>query len=97
MSLPYPLRRNPRQLRTLDTFIRPEPLYELADGSVWLQRNTFQDLTGSQFAAVEALYHLGPMSQGEISGKVLKSGSNMTTVIDHLERDGLVRREHRRE
>ncbi len=57
------------------------------------QRNTFQDLTGSQFAVLEALYHLGPMSQGEISGKVLKSGSNMTTVIDHLERDGLVRRE----
>ncbi|MGZ9225068.1 MAG: MarR family winged helix-turn-helix transcriptional regulator, partial [Anaerolineales bacterium] len=25
--------------------------------------------------------------------KVLKSGSNMTTVIDNLERDGLVRRE----
>jgi MarR family 2-MHQ and catechol resistance regulon transcriptional repressor len=33
------------------------------------------------------------MTQSEISGKVLKSGSNMTTVIDNLERDGFVRRE----
>ena len=33
------------------------------------------------------------MTQGEVSTKVLKSGSNMTTVIDNLERDGLVRRE----
>jgi MarR family 2-MHQ and catechol resistance regulon transcriptional repressor len=33
------------------------------------------------------------MTQGEISQKVLKSGSNMTTVIDNLERDGYVRRE----
>ena len=33
------------------------------------------------------------MTQGLVSAKVLKSGSNMTTVIDNLERDGLVRRE----
>jgi MarR family 2-MHQ and catechol resistance regulon transcriptional repressor len=33
------------------------------------------------------------MTQGEISAKVLKSGSNITTVIDNLERDGFVRRE----
>jgi MarR family 2-MHQ and catechol resistance regulon transcriptional repressor len=33
------------------------------------------------------------MTQGEVSQKVLKSGSNMTLVIDNLERDGLVRRE----
>jgi len=55
--------------------------------------NTIGDLTPSQFAVLEALYHLGPMTQGEVSQKVLKSGSNMTTVIDNLERDGLARRE----
>jgi len=57
------------------------------------EKGTVGDLTYSQFAVLEALYHLGHMSQGEISMKVLKSGSNMTTVIDNLERDGLVRRE----
>ena len=80
------------QLRTLDTFIKltrctNSVLGRLAD------RNTVGDLTWSQFAVLEALYHLGPMTQGEVSAKVLKSGSNMTTVIDNLERDGLVRRE----
>ena len=80
------------EMRTLNTFIKltrctNSLLARLAE------RNTVGDLTYSQFAVLEALYHLGPMTQGEISQKVLKSGSNMTTVIDNLERDGLVRRE----
>ena len=57
------------------------------------ERNTIGDLTYSQFAVLEALYHLGHMTQGEVSSKILKSTSNITTVIDNLERDGLVRRE----
>ena len=78
--------------RTLDTFIKltrctNSLLARLAE------RNTISDLTFSQFAVLEAIYHLGSMTQGDISTKVLKSGSNMTTVIDNLERDGLVRRE----
>lgn len=78
--------------RTLDTFIKltrctNSLLARLAE------RNTIGDLTYSQFAVLEVLHHLGPLTQGEISLKVLKSGSNMTTVIDNLERDGLVRRE----
>lgn len=80
------------ELRTLDTFIKltrcTNSLYSRLS-----ERNSVGDLTYSQFAVLEALYHLGAMTQGEISVKVLKSGSNMTTVIDNLERDGLVRRE----
>jgi len=80
------------EMRTLDTFIKltrctNSVLARLAE------KGTVGELTYSQFAVLEALYHLGHMSQGEISMKVLKSGSNMTTVIDNLERDGLVRRE----
>ena len=80
------------EVRTLDTFIKLTRctfslLARLAE------RNSIGDLTYSQFAVLEALYHLGHMTQGEISTKVLKSGSNMTTVIDNMERDGLVRRE----
>ena len=80
------------EMRTLNTFIKltrctNSLLARLAE------RNTIGDLTYSQFAVLEALYHLGHLTQGEISSKVLKSGSNMTTVIDNLERDGLVRRE----
>lgn len=53
---------------------------------------TLEDLTTSQFAVLEALYHLGPMCQGTISQKLLKSTGNMTMVIDNLEKHGLVRR-----
>ena len=45
---------------------------------------------------LEALYHLGPLQPGELAAKILKSSGNMTTVIDNLEKQGLVRR-HRRE
>jgi MarR family 2-MHQ and catechol resistance regulon transcriptional repressor len=81
----------PTQNRTLDTFIKltrctSAVLTRLAG------RNTIGDLTFSQFAVLEALYHLGAMTQGEVSTKILKSGSNITTVIDNLERDGLVQR-----
>jgi MarR family 2-MHQ and catechol resistance regulon transcriptional repressor len=80
------------EMRALNTFIKltrctNSLLARLAE------RNTIGDLTYSQFAVLEALYHLGPLTQGAVSKKVLKSGSNMTTVIDNLERDGLVRRE----
>ncbi|MGF1506454.1 MAG: MarR family winged helix-turn-helix transcriptional regulator [Anaerolineae bacterium] len=47
-------------------------------------------LTESQFGTLEALYHLGPMCQGDIAAKVLRSSGNMTTVIDNLLRDGFV-------
>ena len=50
------------------------------------------DLTISQFAVLEAIYHLGPRSQKELAAKVLKSSNNMTTVIDNLERRELVER-----
>ncbi len=80
------------ELRTLDTFIKLTRCTNSVLGRL-AERNTVGDLTWSQFAVLEALHHLGPMTQGEVSAKVLKSGSNMTTVIDNLERDGLVRRE----
>ena len=78
--------------RTLDTFIKLTRCTNSLLGRL-AERNSIGDLTYSQFAVLEALYHLGPLTQGEVSTKVLKSGSNMTTVIDNLERDGLVRRE----
>ena len=54
-------------------------------------------LTESQFGALEALHHLGPLCQHELAGKVLKSAGNMTTVVDNLERRGLVERRRDRD
>ncbi len=50
-------------------------------------------VTITQFAALEALLHCGPLFQSELAGKLLKSGGNLTLVVDNLERDGLVARE----
>ncbi len=57
------------------------------------QRGALCDLTPSQFGVLESLYHLGPMCQGEVSAKILRSAGNMTLVLDNLEKRGLVRRE----
>ena len=80
------------QRRTLDTFIKLTRCTDSLMARI-AERNTIGDLTFSQFAVLEALYHLGPMTAGEVGQKILKSGGNMTLVIDNLERDGLVRRE----
>jgi MarR family 2-MHQ and catechol resistance regulon transcriptional repressor len=49
-------------------------------------------LTHGQFAVMEALYHLGPMCQHTLAKKLLRSGGNITTVIDNLEKNKMVRR-----
>ena len=50
-------------------------------------------LSVSQFGALEALFHLGPLCQHEIAAKLLKSGGNITMVIGNLEKRGWIRRE----
>jgi MarR family transcriptional regulator, 2-MHQ and catechol-resistance regulon repressor len=52
-----------------------------------------QGLTLGQFGVMEVLLHLGPMCQRELGEKLLRSGGNVTLVIDNLERQGWVKRE----
>lgn len=52
-----------------------------------------QGLTVGQFGVLEALLHLGPMCQRTLGEKLLRSGGNITLVIDNLQKHGLVRRE----
>jgi MarR family 2-MHQ and catechol resistance regulon transcriptional repressor len=49
-------------------------------------------LTPTQFGVLEAILHLGPLSQRELCLKVLTSPGNMTDVVDKLEARGLVHR-----
>jgi len=49
-------------------------------------------LTIGQFGALEALHHLGPLRTTDLARKLLRSPGNMTTVLDNLEKSGLVRR-----
>ncbi|HEY4932198.1 MAG TPA: MarR family transcriptional regulator [Terriglobales bacterium] len=50
-------------------------------------------ITLTQFAVLEALYHLGPMSLSDIAQKVLTTGGNLTMVVGNLEKEGLAHRQ----
>jgi len=50
-------------------------------------------LTLTQFAVLEALYHLGPMSLSDIAQKILTTGGNLTMVLGNLEKLGLAHRQ----
>ncbi len=56
-----------------------------------------KDITLSQFSVLEALLHRGPLCQSELAGKLLKSGGNLTLIVDNLEKSGLVTRERDQE
>jgi len=80
------------QVRALDSYIK---LTRAAD-SINSRLNispSMSELTISQFGVLEALFHLGPQCQNVLGNKILKSNSNMTTVIDNLEKRDLVKRE----
>lgn len=81
-----------REVLALNTFIK---LTRATDSvmSRLVRRGTMESLTPSQFGVLETLYHLGPLCQGEISAKLLRSGGNTTLVIDNLEKLRLVRRD----
>ena len=50
-------------------------------------------LTLTQFAVLEALYHLGPLSLSDIAQKILTTGGNLTMVVGNLEKQGLANRQ----
>ena len=77
--------------RVLNTFIKLTRAVDAYMARV-ANHHPLGDLTLSQFGVLEAVYHLGPMSQKDIGKKILKSGGNMTLVIDNLVKRGLVER-----
>ena len=83
----------PREVsRALDTFVKLRRSVNAIGARLnpALLRET--GLTENQFGVLEALHHLGPMSQVQLCRKLLVSGSNLTTVLDNLERHGWVLR-----
>ena len=54
-------------------------------------------LTPSQFGVLEALLHLGPLCQGDLAGKLLRSGASVTSVVEGLEKRGLLVRQRTEE
>jgi MarR family transcriptional regulator, 2-MHQ and catechol-resistance regulon repressor len=81
----------PQERLALNTFIKLTRSAESLTSRLALV-GTLRGLTVSQFGVIEALYHLGPMCQNELAGKILKSSGNMTLVVDNLEKRGMVER-----
>ena len=50
-------------------------------------------LTASQFSAMKVLRIHGKLAQRDIAKYILKSGGNITVIVDHLEKQGLVTRD----
>ncbi len=85
-------RGNGKQVASLDAFIA----LMRAQSSVMQRLTTasaFGDLTASQFGVLEALLHLGPLTQKALAKKILRSPGNLVMVIDNLVRAGLVQKE----
>lgn len=83
---------NKKEVRILDAYIR----FSRASLSIQnrLSKHLIEnELTISQFGVLEILHHIGPLNQKDLAKKLLSSNSNLVTVIDNLEKNGLVRRE----
>ncbi|XWN36730.1 MAG: MarR family transcriptional regulator [Balneola sp.] len=79
------------QKDTLNTFIKLMRATESLNQRL-CRHLSEASLTISQFGILEALLHLGPQNQKELGQKLLKSGGNITLVIDNLEKSGFVSR-----
>jgi MarR family 2-MHQ and catechol resistance regulon transcriptional repressor len=82
----------PKIRQALDAYIKLVRASESVTSRV-IRHLDDDGLTVSQFGVLEALFHLGPLSQRELAQKILKSGGNVTMVIDNLEKRGLVKRQ----
>jgi MarR family 2-MHQ and catechol resistance regulon transcriptional repressor len=93
--MPTKYRGAPDEVRALNAFIKLARAMNSINANLARHVADEGGITMSQFGVLEALLHLGPLSQGDIGQKLLLSGSNVTTVIDNLEKRGFVRRTRR--
>ena len=49
-------------------------------------------LTSGQFAVLEALYHKGELSVGEVQEKILTTSGTIPVIVRNLEKEGLLER-----
>lgn len=82
----------PREERALSAYVKllraSETVHAEATRSL-----AQEELSSSQFAVLEALYHVGPMCLTELAHKILKTSGNLTMVVGNLEKRGLVARQ----
>ena len=84
-----------KETNSLDSYIKLLRAADSVNSRVNLNL-TKNGLTQSQFNVLDALFHLGPLSQSDLAKKIFKSGGNITMVIDNLEKQELVERERKK-
>ena len=82
---------NKEEITALDTAIKLARATESLVAKTSLNLSA-QNVTVSQFGILDAVYHLGPLTQKALGEKILKSGGNITHVVDNLEKRALVKR-----
>lgn len=80
-----------KEIEALKSYIKLIRSAEVVSSKINLELINFR-LTESQFGVLDALFHLGPMKHRELGKKILKSGGNITMVINNLEKRELVQR-----
>ncbi|MBO6522966.1 MAG: MarR family transcriptional regulator [Balneolaceae bacterium] len=92
--MPTHFKGSKKEIESLNTFIKMTRATESINHrlSTYLAESC-ERLTVSQFGILEALLHLGPSNQKELGRKILKTGGNITLVIDNLEKRNYVKRE----
>ncbi len=92
LAMPRHFHGTPRQERALSAYVKllraSETLH--TEAARFLAHT---DLSSSQFAVLEALYHVGPLCLSELARKILKTSGNLTLVAKNLEKRGLVIRQ----
>jgi MarR family transcriptional regulator, 2-MHQ and catechol-resistance regulon repressor len=89
--MPTHYQGNKETVRALNAFINLERASDTVIGRLTPPLGA-QGLTLGQLGVLEALLHLGPLCQHELAKKLLRSGGNITLVVDNLEKHGWVRR-----
>jgi len=89
--MPAHFQGDEKTVRALNAFINLERASDAVNGRLTPPLES-QGLTTGQFGVLEALLHLGPLCQHELGKKLLRSGGNITLVVDNLEKHGWVRR-----
>lgn len=90
--MPTKYQGTPEEIRALNAYIK---LQRAAETTLSRTTNHLKDhnLSMSQFAILEALYHLGTLSQRALAEKLLKSTGNISIVLKNLEKRRLIERQ----
>jgi MarR family 2-MHQ and catechol resistance regulon transcriptional repressor len=90
--MPTKHKGTPKEVQALDVYIKLQRASETVMTRTTAHLADYK-LPVSQFAVLEALYHLGVLSQRDLAKKLLQSTGNISTVLKKMEKRGLISRE----